>query len=407
VTGRLLVAAAALSVAVAMLVPAAPGGGAETPGVTETEILIGGTAPLSGPESAYSVVAEGAEAYFKYVNANGGVFGRSIRYLYYDDAYQPPQTVQQTRRLVEQDKVLAMFNMVGTEHSLAARPYLNELGVPQLFVGSGASVLAREAAQYPWTLGYLPSFVGEGKVYGRNIAKSKPRARVAVLYEDSTFGQDLLSGLRAGLGGKGRIVATQRYAVTDPDVNSQVAALRASKADTLMLFALPKQVVQSFVAADKLGWRPQVYVTSVSIDPFLMNIARLNTNGRTTEGALSIAFLKDASNTARWGSDPGVRLYYSIMEKYNPGGDARAVANLYGMAVAYTLVDVLRKAGKDLTRKGLLDAASNLNETTNPFMLPPIVVKTGPGDRFPIEQVQLYRYTKGVWRTVGPLLTTK
>jgi ABC-type branched-subunit amino acid transport system substrate-binding protein len=404
---RLLVVVAALVVAVAASVPAALGSRSDTPGVTETEILIGGTAPLSGPESAYKVVAEGAEAYFKYVNANGGVFGRSIRYLYYDDAYESTQTIQQTRRLVEQDKVLAMFNMVGTEHSLAVRPYLNELGVPQLFVGSGATVIAREASKYPWTLGYLPSFLGEGKVYGRQIARTRPRARIAVLYEDSVFGRDLLAGLRAGLAGKGRIVSTQSYAVTDADVNSQLSALRASKADTLLLFALPKQVVQAFVSADKLGWRPQVYVASVSIDPFLMNVARVNTKGRTTEGALSIAYLKDASNKARWGDDPGVKLYTSIMRQYNPGGDPLAVANMYGMAVAYTLVDVLRKAGKEPTRKGLLDAAANLNETTNPFMLPGVVLKTGPGDRFPIEQVQLYRYTKGVWRTSGPLLSAR
>jgi branched-chain amino acid transport system substrate-binding protein len=391
----------------AAFLPSALGGGSETPGVSPTEIVIGSTAPLSGPESAYSVVVQGAAAYFRYVNANGGVFGRTIRYLYYDDAYDPTQTVQQTRRLVEQDKVLAIFNSVGTEHALAVRAYLNELGVPQLFVGSGATRIAGEASAYPWTLGYLPSFHAEGKIYGRQIGKTTPKARVAVLYEDSQFGNDLLRGLRAGLGGKGRIVAAQRYAVTDADVSSQLAALRGSKADTLMLFALPKQVVQSFVSADKLGWRPQVYVAAVSIDPFLMKVARLNTGGRTTEGALSIAFLKDASNRARWGKDPGVKLYYSIMQRYGSGGDPGAVANLYGMAAAYTFVDAVRKAGREPTRQSLLDAATNLNETTNPFLLPGIAVKTGPGDRYPIDQVQLYRYTKGVWRTVGPLLSAR
>src|SRR5262249_54440754 len=342
-----------------------------------------------------------------YVNANGGVFGRTIRYLVYDDAYDPAQTVQQTRRIVEEDKVLAIFNPVGTDQSLAVRSYLNELGVPQLFVGSGASAIAREAGTYPWTIGYLPSFRAEGKVYGRQIARSNPKARIAVLFEDSPFGHDLLDGLRAGLGGKGRIVAARSYAVTDADVNSQLASLRPSKADTPMLFAPPKQGVQSFVAAEQLGWRPQVYVASVSIDPFLMNVARLATRGRTTEGALSIAFLKDASNKARWGNDPGVRLYETVMKTYNPGGDPASVANMYGMAVAYTLVDALRKAGKDLTRTRLLDAATHLNEKANPFMLPGISLKTGPGDRYLIEQVQLYRYTKGVWRTVGPLLSTR
>ena len=222
-------------------------------------------------------------------------------------------------------------------------------------------------------------------MYGRRIAEDELRGRViAVLYEDSEFGRDLLGGLRAGLGGKGRIVATQSYAVTDADVNSQLASLRASKADTLMLFALPKQVVQAFVSADKLGWRPQVYVTSVSIDPFLMNVARLNTAGRTTEGAMSIAFLKDASNKARWGKDAGVRLYYSIMRKYNPGGDARSgrehVRNGRRLHASSTPSG---RPARSSTRKGLLDAATSLNEKTNPFMFPGITLRTGPGDRLP------------------------
>jgi branched-chain amino acid transport system substrate-binding protein len=380
---------------------------ADTPGVSANEIVIGGTAPLTGAESAYSVVAEGAKAYFDYVSDHGGVFSRKIRYLYRDDAYIPAQTVQQTRALVEQDHVLAIFNSVGTEHALAVRPYLTQLGVPQLFVGSGASEIAREAKQYPWTIGYLPSFVAEGRIYGQYIAKTRPKARIAVLYEDSDFGDDLLSGLRSGLGGKGKIVARQSYAVTDADVASQVAALRSAKADTLMLFALPKQVIQGFVSADKLGWRPRVFVASVSVDPFVMKVARFNTKNRTTEGAISIAFLKDASNLKRWGKDAGVKLYYSIMKKYKPDGDPKAVANFYGMAVAYTMVDAIRHAGRNPTRESLLTAATHLKETTNPFLLPGTVVKTGAGDRYPLEQVQMYRYRAGVWQGFGPLVAAR
>lgn len=378
---------------------------AETPGVTPTTILIGGTVPISGPESAYAVVAYGAEAYFKYVNDRGGVYGRKIEYRYLDDAYDPAQTVQQTRRLVEQDKVLAIFNQVGTEHTLATRPYLNQLGVPQLFAGSGARTLAREYKQYPWTLPYLPSFFGEGKVYGQHIARTRPGAKVAVLLEDSDFGRDLLAGLKAGLAGKGRVVAAEGYAVTEPTVGSQLASLKASKADTLMIFALPKQTIQAFIEADKLGWRPQVYVVSVSIDPFVMEVARLNTNGRTTEGAISTVFLKDASNLARWGKDAGVKLYYEILKKYAPGSDPKAVANIYGMAVAFTLVDALKKAGRDPTRESLLKAATSLNERDNPFLLPGIAVKTGPADRSPLEQIQMYRYVKGVWQVLGPIVS--
>ena len=394
-------------VLLAAAVVCVPGALAADPGLSSDEIVIGGTAPISGPESAYAVVAQGAKAYFDYVNANGGVFGRDIRYVYLDDAYDPALTIQQTRRLVEQERVFAIFNVVGTEHTLATRPYLNQLGVPQLFVGSGAAALVRESAKYPWTMGYLPSFFAEGRFYGRHIAKTRANATIAVLYEDSDFGRDLLRGLRNGLRGKGKVVATQGYAVTEADVSSQIAALRASKANTLMLFALPKQTIQSFIAADKLGWRPKVTVAAVSIDPFVMEVARLNTNNRTTEGATSLAFLKDASNTAKWGKDPGVKLYYSIMKRFNKGGDPKAVANMYGMSAAHTMVEALKKSGRSPTRKKLLDAATHLTSKPNPFVLPGITVQTGTGDRYPLDQVRLYRYSKGVWQTIGPLVSTR
>lgn len=377
------------------------------PGVSSGRILIGGTVPLSGPETAYAVVAYGAEAYFKYVNDHGGIYGRKIEYRYLDDAYDPAQTVQQTRRLVEQDKVFLMFNQVGTEQTLATRPYLNQQKVPQLFAGSGTAQFAHDYKQYPWTLPYLPSFYAEGQVYGRYLARTKPAARIAVLFEDSDFGKDLLAGLKAGLAGKGTIVAAEGYAVTEPTLGSQMSTLAATNADTLMVFALPKQTIQALVGADKLGWHPRPYIAGVSIDPFVMSVARLNTNGRATAGATSITFLKDASNLARWGKDPGVKLYYSILKRYAPGNDPKAVANIYGMAAAYTLVDVLRRAGRSPTRASVLRAATSLSETTNPFMLPGLTLKTTTTDRFAIEQVQMYRYTKGTWQVVGPILPAR
>jgi ABC-type branched-subunit amino acid transport system substrate-binding protein len=401
---KLVVLAALLAAALPAVLQGAI---ADDPGVTATSIVIGGTAPLTGPESAYSVVAEGAAAYFKYVNAHGGVNGRQIDYRYYDDAYDPAQTIQQTRRLVEQDRVFAIFNTVGTEHALAIRPYLNQLGVPELFAGSGARALA-DPKRYPWSMGFLPSFAAEGKIYGGYIKKTRPSSRLAVLYEDSDFGRDMLSGLKAGIAGsKAKVVSTQSYSVTEADVTSQIAALKASKADALLLFALPKQVIQSFITADKLGWRPHMFVAAVSIDPFVMNVARFNTNNRTTEGAISTVFLKDASNLPRWGKDPGVKLYYSILKTYNPQGDPKAVANIYGMAVAYALVDALKKAGRNLTRAGLLKAVTHLNETTNPFLLPGVVVHTAPGDYYPLEQLQMFRYTKSVWHSFGPLVAAR
>ncbi len=380
--------------------------GSAPTGVTAGEILIGGTVPLSGPEAAFGVVAPGADAYFKYVNDHGGVFGRKIRYEYLDDAYDPAQTVVQTRRLVEQDRVFAIFGSVGTEEVLAVRPYLTQQGVPQLFVGSGLSALGRDSKQFPWTIGYLVNFTAEGKVFGAQVAKTKPTAKIAVLYEASDYGKELLAGFQKGLGGKGKIVAKETYNVTDPDINSPLAALRASNADILMVFALPKQTIQAFVGIDKLGWHPQVYVTSISIDPAVMQIARLNTSNRTTEGSMSLAFLKDPTN-ARWAKDAGVKLYLQIMKRYASGSDPKAVAHFYGMAAAFTMVDSIKHAGKNLTRSSLMNAALHLNEKDNPFLLPGIVLKTTPSFRFPLTQAQLYRYHAGLWRPQGALIAAK
>ena len=225
--------------------PSAYGRAGGDPGVTNDQILIGGTVPLSGDQVAYAAVARGADGYFKYVNSRGGVRGRQIKYLYVDDAYNTAETVRKTRELVQDDKVFAIFNSVGTEHVLAVRPYLNQAGVPQLFVGSGHSRLALERRQYPWSMGYLPRFAGEAALYGRYVARTRPKARIAVLREDSEYGQDMFTGLRRGLGKlSSRITAVQTYDLTDPDLNSQIARLKASRADTIMIFALPTQTIR-------------------------------------------------------------------------------------------------------------------------------------------------------------------
>jgi branched-chain amino acid transport system substrate-binding protein len=392
--------------ALALSLPGALAGGTATPGVTPTSILLGGTAPLTGPETAYAPVARGAQFYFAYVNDHGGVFKRKINYKVLDDAYDPAKTIQATRQLVQQDQVFAIFNSIGTEHVLAVRPYLNQVGVPQLFVGSGASVIASQRSRYRWTMGYLPSFVGEGATYGRYIAKHMRGTTIAALAEDSEYGSELVRGLKSGLKGKARIVATQTYEVTDVDVQSQVSNLKRSGAKTFMIFALPKQALQSFVFADKLGWHPRVFITSVSIDPFVMTIARRNTGGRATNGAISLAFLKDPTDP-RLAKDRGVKLYKSIMRKYGGGANPDAVAHFYGMAVAFTMVDALRHAGKNLTRASLLKAATHLNERNNPFMRKGVVIRTTPSDYFPIDRVQLQRYKKTRWVPLGGLVSTR
>jgi ABC-type branched-subunit amino acid transport system substrate-binding protein len=398
-------ALAVLVAALAVGIPAATAGQKDVPGVTPTSVLIGGTVPLTGPAAAFGVVGPGAAAYFAYVNDHGGVNGRTITYKYYDDAYDPAQTVQLTRQLVQQDNVFAVFDTIGTPSALAVQPLLNQLKVPGLFAGTGATAFSKPK-QYPWTMGYLPSFSAEGAIYGRTIAATRPKARIGVLYENSDYGDDLTAGLRKGLAGKGKIVAAVGYEPTETDVASQVSRLKAAGADTFMIFATPLFAIKAFIDMHKLGWKPQVYMGSVSIEPTVMQIATASTSAATTAGANSIAFVKDPTQP-RWAKDPATKLYRQIMAKYDPAGRASDVYNFYGMAVAFTMVDVLKKAGRNLTREGLLQAATHLTESNNPFLLPGIVLRTSPNDYFPMDQAALFRYIKGRWAQLGPLVPAR
>jgi len=370
------------------------------PGITKTQIVLGATGPLTGSEAAYEPVLSGAKAYFDYVDAHGGVNGRKIVYKIADDQYDPVQTVSQTQKLVEQDGVFAIFNSVGTEHAIAVRDYLNQRKIPQLFVGSGAATIANSHAKYPWTMGLLSSFVGEGRLDGRLIAQQHPNAKIAVLYENDEYGNELLSGLKKGLGGPaGQIVASVSYALLDTSVLPQVQQLHASGADTFVIFALPAQAAQAFVDASKLGWKPFEYVTSVSIDPAVMKIVRLSSDAQTGVGAQSLAFLHDPTNPTQK-SAQGVKLYLQIMKRYLPNEDPNAVAHIYGMMAAYAMVDALKHAGKNPTRASLLKAATHLDET-NPFLLPGLKLQTSPTDYFP--QSRMYRvvYEHGFWNVLG------
>ena len=396
---RVLAAAALAVLVVASGTGASP---AADPGVTATSVALGGTVPLTGEAAPFGTVAPGAKAYFDYVNARGGVYGRKISYLYYDDAYNPSQTVQATRRLVEQDRVFAIFNSVGTANNLAIRDYLNGMKVPQLYVGDGSQQIA-SPVRYPWTMGFLMSYRGEGDVYGKTIVKSRPKARIAVLYENTELGRDMLTGLTRAIAGKGpRVVATQAYEFTGADVSSQVAVLKSSGADTLMLFATPKFFINAMVATHKLGWKPQVYIASVSIEPGIMAIARFNAP-ELTKGALSIAFVKNP-NDPIWAKDPALALYRSIMKRFNPGGRATDVYNWYGMTVAWTMVETLRRAGRNLTRASLMTAAQTLDTGANPFLLPGIRLRTSRTDYRPMEHVYLYRYDNKQWVRASRLL---
>ena len=387
--------------------PVALAGSAADPGVTPTTILLGGTSPLTGPAAAYASVARGAKAYFDYVDAKGGVKGRKIEYEYLDDAYNPAQSVQVTRQLVEQDKVFAVFNSLGTEQNLAVRDYLNQMRVPQLFAASGATTWGRDAAKYPWTIGFQPSYQAEGWVYGQFVAKTKKKAKVAVLFQNDDYGKDLLNGLKRGLARSGsKVIAAQPYEITAVDVSSQVSKLKASGANVFAVFATPKFAIQAIVFANRLAWRPQVIMNAVSAATNIMLLASESGKSKTIQGTVALNFLKDPTDS-RWKKDPGMTLYRSVMAKYAKGANVNDVYHVYGMAVAYETVGLLKRLGASPTRVKLMAAARTMNDPSNPFLLPGIVVKTGPGDGFPIQQGQLQRWTKGRWVPFGGLFAAK
>jgi len=387
------------------LATVASGAASET-GVTSTQVTIGGTTPLSGPASAYQSVAKGAAAYFRYVNAKGGVNKRKINYIYKDDAYDPSKTVDATRELVSQDKVFAIFNSLGTDQNLATRAYLNALKVPQLFVASGATTFGNDYKKYPYTIGYQPNYRAEGTIYGRYVVKHAPKARIGVLYQNDDYGKDLLVGLQRGLGAKaGLVKSKQSYNVDDPDVQSQIAKLKAAKVNTLMVFATPKFAIQAYVYARKLSWKPLVYMNAVSSAANIMGLSTAATNKKQTEGTISIVFLKDPTDPS-WRNDSGMKLYRSIMKKYK-GGNPNDVYAVYGMSVAHTFVAALQRAGKNPTRAGIMKAAGSLNVKNDPFLLPGIAVKTGAGDHFPLDQAKLQRYHNGHWVAFGGLFRVR
>jgi len=374
------------------------------PGVTSSTILLGGTAPLSGYSIAYAAASRGADAYFKYVNARGGVNGRKIEYRVADDGYNAAETVALTRELVEQDKVFAMFNSAGTAGSLAVRPYLNVMKVPQLFVASGATTLGRDYATYPYSIGFQPSNQAEGWVYGKYLARTAVGTTIAVLFQNDDYGKDLLGGLKRGLQrSKTKVIAAQPYDVGAVDVSSQIAKLRASGADTLAIFATPNAAVQAYSIANRLGWKPKRVINS-SAGAGAATMVRASDSGQNklVNGTLSIAFMKDP-NDPQWKADPTMKLYRKILNRYAPGSTGDDAQYVYGMAAAWTAVEALRRAGKNLTREGLVKELDTFTASGNPFLLPGIAVKTAGKDHYPIEQMLLQRWQGATWKSFGGL----
>ena len=377
-----------------------------TPGVSSTEIKVGSSVPLSGEAALAGNVARGIDAYFKYVNAKGGVYGRKLKFIYLDDGYDPGRAVNNTIRLVQQEQVFAVFSSLGTSNNLAVRKLLNDAKVPQLFVSSGATTFGRDYRKYPWTIGYIPPYSEEGAIYGRYVVKRIKKPKIAVLYQDDDYGRDLLAGLQRGLGKKASaIVAKVGYDPTSTDVQPQVTQLKASRANVFMIFAFGKFSLQAFNAVSRLGWKPQIFVNDVSSASALMSIVPQN----AANGSISIVFGKDPAAPI-WKRDKGIKLFQQVLKKYGSNISSRDLKDGYyvaGMGAAFTLVDTLRRAGKNLTRQGVMRAATHLNERRNPFLLPGIVVRTTPTKRFPVTQVRLQRWRGKAWHPFGKLISAQ
>ncbi len=377
------------------------------PGVSDSTILLGATAPLTGPDSAYGSIARGAEAYFKYVNARGGVNGRTILYKVADDASLPAQALPLTRQLVEQDKVFAVVGSVGTASNLNVRTYLNGLKVPQVFAGSGATSLGDDYQEYPYSLGFQPSHDAEGWVYGKYLARKAPGATIAVLFRGDDYGKDLLAGLKRGLQrSKTKVIAAQPYFPAEgTDVSSQMAKLKASGADTLAIFATARFATQAYDAARRLGWKPKQVVLDAAAATAASTLQATDFGqNKLADGTISIAILKDPTDS-QWRKDAAMKLYHTILARYAPLANADDSQYVLGMAIAWTAVEALKKAGKDLTRASLLDALDTFAPSRNPFLLPGIAIKTTPKDRFPIEQMLLQRWQDDGWKSFGGLWT--
>jgi branched-chain amino acid transport system substrate-binding protein len=412
--GLALLAALWLSIPGAFAQADATSGRAADPGVTSKTIKIGGTFPLTGPASPYGTIAVAMKAYFSYVNSTKGpdgkrgVGGRQIQWVYYDDGYNPANSIQLTRRLVEQDKVFAIVDSIGTEVNLSIRPYLNQKKVPQLMAASGAETFARDWKKYPWTTAWFPDYVSEGLIYGQHIRQNHGDAKIGVIYQNDDYGKDLLYGLKVGLGkAKSNIVSEQPYEVTSTDPRSQIARLRGSGAQVLVIILTPRPTIQSYVIARALGWRPQqIYTNQVSATDTYLTTARAGGAGDLVDGTISIQYLKDPANPA-WDNDAAMKLYRTIMAKYFPNGSSPQIqangTNYYGFAVAHAFVQLLRKAGSNPTRDGIVKAARNWN-AVNPFLLPGNPQRTSLKNQFPIRGFRMVQYNNGKYSFISPML---
>jgi ABC-type branched-subunit amino acid transport system substrate-binding protein len=398
--GLVLVVALAASVASSTAAPT------ET-GVTPRSITVGGTFPLTGPASLYATIAVATKAYFSYVNrrkgpdGKRGVYGRQINFIVYDDGYNPANSVQLTRKLVEEDKVFADLASLGTEVNEAIRPYLNQKKVPQLLVNTGATTWGADFKKWPWTGGWQPPYQFEGGLYGQAIAKNSPNAKIGVLYQNDSYGKDYVAGLEAGLGDKkSNIVAKEAHETTATSVASQMARLKASGANVLVIFSLPGNTIRAYATATALRWTPDlVYTNSVSAtDTFLTAAKAGGASDAILNKTYTTQYLMDPANPV-WANTPGMKLYKQVMETYYPKGRLTDGLNLYGMAVAHAFTQLLYKAGKNPTRASLMQAYRNWNEV-HPFLIPGNKQKTSGNDQFPVGCDRMMKFTNFTFRPV-------
>ena len=392
---------AAACVALVLVAPAVVAQKKYDFGVTDTEIRIGQTMPYSGPASAYGTVGRAEAAYFQMVNDQGGVNGRKIALISLDDGYSPPKTVEQVRRLVEQDQVLLIYQSLGTPTNTAIQRYLNAAKVPQLFVATGATKWG-DPKNYPWTMGWQPSYHAESTIYAKYIVQNKPEAKIAVLYQNDDYGKDYLNSLREGLGTKVKLIVKEAsYEVTDPSVDSQIVTLHASGADTLFIFATPKFAAQTIRKTSDIGWRPLQFVNNVSNSVgSVLQPAGLD----KAEGLLSSFYLKDPTDP-QWSKDKSFKDWVDWMKKYYPQGDLADIFNVYGYSAAQTLVQVLQQCGDDLTRENVMRQAASLRNAEMPMLLPGVRLNTSASDFYPIEQMRLARFDGKRWVLFGEVLT--
>jgi len=388
--------------ALALALPAAHAQKKYDPGASDSEIRIGNTNPYSGPASAYGAIGKSIAAYFRMVNEQGGINGRKINFITYDDGYSPPKTVEMVRKLVEQDQVLFVFQTLGTPSNSAIHKYMNARKVPQLHVATGATKW-NDPQHFHWTMGWQPNYQTEGQVYARHILKTKPDAKIGILFQNDDYGKDYVKGLKDGLGDKAKsmIVAEVSYEVSEPTVDSQIVQLQASGANVFFNVTTPKFAAQAIRKAYDIGWKPVHYLNNVSTSVgSVLTPAGLD----KCVGLITSAYYKDPTDQ-RWADDPAVKQWRAFMAKYNPDANPADAFNMYGYSAALTVHQVLKQAGSELTRENIMRQAASMKDFRVDTLLPQILINTSKDDYAPIEAVQLQRFNGKQWELFGEVIS--